>query len=53
MTMLDRQQAFSGTKEAAPALQIDAAQLDALATALGKTGYGQYLKDLLREETAS
>lgn len=32
---------------------IDAAQLDALATALGKTGYGQYLKDLLREETAS
>ena len=29
MTMLDRQQAFSGTKEAAPALQIDAAQLEA------------------------
>ena len=26
---LDRQQAFSGTKEAAPALQIDAARLDA------------------------
>ena len=26
---LDRQQAFSGTKEAAPALQIDAAQLEA------------------------
>ena len=26
---LDRQQAFSGTKEAAPALQIDAARLEA------------------------
>ena len=29
MTTLDRQQAFSGTKDAAPALQVDAARLEA------------------------
>ena len=28
MTTLDRQQAFSGTKEAAPALRLDAARLE-------------------------
>ena len=29
MTTLDRQQAFSGTKDAAPALALDAARLEA------------------------
>ena len=29
LTTLDRQQAFSGTKEAAPALRLDAARLEA------------------------
>ena len=33
MTTIDRQQAFSGTKEAAPALRLDAARLQAFLTA--------------------